>query len=131
PLQLTDLSIGDHSFEIRADDKVGNKGQMPPVFLWTITSPPPAPTPPTSTQNITTPQPSIPQNVTTNTSIGGNKNIVTNESTQIPATVLGPDTKVVSAIDGTGKAVANDGITPSSSIVFVLSASIAGIENGA
>jgi hypothetical protein len=132
PLQFTDLSIGDHSFEIRAQDKVGNKGQMPPVFLWTITSPPPAPTPtpPTSSQNITTPPPSIPQNVTTNTSIGGNKNIVGNE-TQIPATELGPDTKVVSAVDGGGKAVANGDITPSSSIVFVLSASTAGIENGA
>jgi hypothetical protein len=131
PLQLTDLSIGDHSFEIRAEDKVGNKGQMPPVFLWTIASPPPAPTPLMSTQNITTLPLSIPQNVTTNTTIGGNKNILSNESTQIPATVQGPDTKVVSAIDGAGKAVANDGITSSNSIVFVLSASIAGIENGA
>src|SRR5207342_3243394 len=115
------LSIGDHSFEIRAEDKVGNKGQMPPVFLWTITSPPPAPTPAMSSQNITTPPLSIPQNVTTNTTIGGNKNILNNKSTQIPATVLVPDTKVVSATDGAGKAVANDGITPSSSMVFVLS----------
>ncbi len=178
PLQFTDLSIGDHSFEVRAEDKVGNKGQMPPVFLWTITSPPPAPTPPPSTQNITTPStqnittpstqnittpstqnittpstqnittpstqnittpstqnittppPPIPQNVTTTRSIGGNENIVTNETTKIPATGVALDTKVVSAIDGAGKAVANDGTTSSSSIVFVLSASIAGIENG-
>ena len=193
PLQFTDLSIGDHSFEVRAEDKVGNKGQMPTVFLWTITSPPPAPTPPPSTQNITTtpstqnitttpstqnitttpstqnitttpstqnitttpstqnitttpstqnitttpstqnittPPPPIPQNVTTSRSIGGNENIVTNETTKIPATGLALDTTVVSAIDGTGKAVTNDGITSSSSIVFVLSASIAGIENG-
>jgi hypothetical protein len=151
PLQFTDLSIGGHSFEVRAEDKVGNKGQMPTAFLWTITSPPPAPTPTPSTQNITTPTPStqnitiptpsipqnitiptpsIPQNITTSRTIGGNENIVTNESTKIPATVLAPDTKVDSAIDGAGKVVANDGITSSKSIVFVLSASIAGIENG-
>jgi hypothetical protein len=167
PLQFTDLSIGDHSFEVRGEDKVGNRGQMPPTFLWTITSPPPpAPTTPSpSTQNITTPStqnittpipqnittpppipqnittpppipqnittpPPIPQNITTSGSIGGNENIVTNESTKIPATVPALDTTVVSAIDGAGKAVANDGITSSNSIVFVLSASIAGIENG-
>jgi hypothetical protein len=71
----------------------------------------------------------MPQNVTTNQSVGGNQNIVTNESSQIPSTVQPLDTKVVSAVDASGKAVANDGITPSNTIVFVLSASIAGMNN--
>jgi hypothetical protein len=87
PLQFTNLTIGAHTFEVRAEDKVGNEGQMPTAFLWTITSPPPPPTPPPSTQNITTPPPSIPQNITTSRSVGGNQNIVTNESTQIPTAV--------------------------------------------
>ncbi len=130
PLQFTKLTIGAHTFEVRAEDKVGNADQMPTVFLWTITSPPPPPTPPPSTQNITTPPPSIPQNITTGRSVGGNQNIVTNESTQLPTSVQPPDTKIVSATDGDGNAVTNDAVTPSNSITFVLSASIAGIQEG-
>jgi hypothetical protein len=102
---------------------------MPTAFLWTITSLPPPPTPPPSTQNITTPPPSIPQNITTSRPVGGNQNIVTNESTQIPTSVQPPDTKIVSATDGDGNAVTNDDVTPSNSITFVLS-SIAGIQEG-
>ncbi|HVH90156.1 MAG TPA: Ig-like domain-containing protein, partial [Candidatus Acidoferrum sp.] len=130
PLQFTNLTIGAHTFEVRAEDKVGNEGQMPTAFLWTITSLPPPPTPPPSTQNITTPPPSIPQNITTSRSVGGNQNIVTNESTQIPTAVQPPDTKIVSATDGDGNAVTNDAVTPLNSITFVLSASIAGIQEG-
>jgi hypothetical protein len=140
PLQVTNLTIGAHTFEVRAEDKVGNEGQMATAFLWTITSLPPPPTPPPSTQNITTPPPStqnittpppsIPQNITTSRSVGGNQNIVTNESMQIPTPVQPPDTKIVSATDGDGNVVTNDGLTPSNSITFVLSASIAGIQEG-
>ena len=53
---------------------------------------------------------------------------MTNETTQIPASGEAPDTKVVSGVDGSANAVANDGITPSKSITFVLSASIDGVE---
>jgi hypothetical protein len=130
PLQFTNLTIGAHTFEVRAEDKVGNEGQKPTAFLWTITSLPPPPTPPPSTQNITTAPPSIPQNITTSRSVGGNQNIVTNESMQIPTPVQPPDTKIVSVTDGDGNAVTNDGLTPSNSITFVLSASIAGIQEG-
>ena len=98
-----------------------------------ITTPPPQQLPPSVPQNITTPPPqqlppSVPENITTSPPIGANQSIVTNETTQIPASGEAPDTKVVSAVDGSANAVANDGITPSKSITFVLSASIAGIE---
>jgi hypothetical protein len=160
PFQSTGLSIGAHTLEVRAKDKVGNQGETPTVFLWTITSPPPSPppsipqnvtpptppppsipqnvTPPTPPlppsipQNVTPPTPplppSIPQNITTSPSVRGNESIVSN-GTQIPTSVQTPDTKVVSAVDGAGNAVPNDSITPSNSIIFVLSASIAGIED--
>ena len=53
---------------------------------------------------------------------------MTNETTQIPPSGEALDTKVVSAVDGSANALANDGITSSNSITFVLSASIAGVE---
>jgi hypothetical protein len=53
---------------------------------------------------------------------------VTNETTQKPPSGEAPDTKVVSAVDGSANALANDGITSSNSITFVLSALIAGVE---
>ena len=41
-----------------------------------------------------------------------------------------PDTRIISAVDGAGNAVANDGVTPSNSIVFVLSSSSDDIQQG-
>ncbi len=122
PLQFTSLSLGTHTLEVRAVDKVENAAQTSTVFLWTITTPPPPQQP---LQQLT---PSVPQNNTTSTLIGANQSIVTNETTQIPAFGEAPDTKVVSAVDGSANALANDGVTPSDSITFVLSASIAGVE---
>jgi hypothetical protein len=46
----------------------------------------------------------------------------------MPPSGEAPDTKIVSAVDGSGNALENDGITSSNSITFVLSASIAGVE---
>src|SRR6185295_18274210 len=74
PLQVNSLSLGAHTMEIRAADKIGNEGETPTVFLWSITTPPATP-PPSQTpipQNITTPpatpppsQTPIPQHITT------------------------------------------------------------------
>jgi hypothetical protein len=135
PVQFTSLSFGAHTLEVRAVDKVENVAETPTVFLWTITtpSPPPQQLPPSVPQNITTPPPqqlppSVPQNITTSPPQGANQSIVTNETTQIPPTGEAPDTKVVSAEDGSGNSLANDGITSSNSITFVLSASVAGVE---
>ena len=166
PVQFTSLSLGAHTLEVRAVDKVENAAETPTVFLWTITTPPPPQPPqqlpPSVPQNITTPvpenittpvpenittpvpenittppppqqppqqlQPSVPENITTSPPIGANQSIVTNETTRIPASGEAPDTKVVSGVDGSANAVANDGITPSKSITFVLSASIDGVE---
>ena len=41
-----------------------------------------------------------------------------------------PDTRIISAVDGNGTAVANDGVTPSNSILFVLSSSTGSIQQG-
>src|SRR5687768_6414272 len=114
PLQFTGLSLGAHTLEVRAVDKVGNAAETPTVFLWTIVTPPPQPepqpqTPPSTTQNITTP-PQQPQ-----------------PEPQIPTSSEAPDTEIVSSVDGAGNDVNNDGLTPSSSITFVLSASVAGV----
>ena len=49
PLQLNSLSLGAHTMEVRAEDKIGNEGQSPTVFLWTIASPPPTPPPASGT----------------------------------------------------------------------------------
>ncbi|MGB7936382.1 MAG: Ig-like domain-containing protein, partial [Nitrososphaeraceae archaeon] len=78
PVQFTSLSLGGHTLEVRAVDKVENAAETPTVFLWTITTPPPQQPPqqlpPSIPQNITTPPPqqlpqqlppSIPQNITT------------------------------------------------------------------
>jgi len=83
-------------------------------------------TAPTTPQNITT----TPQNITTSPFIGGNENVVTNQSTNIPSSVQPLDTSIVSAIDGKKNPVANDGITPSRTIIFVLLASNTGIVEG-
>jgi hypothetical protein len=120
PVQFTNLSLGAHTLEVRAIDKVGNAAETPTVFLWTITTPPPQPQP--------QPTPSVPQNITTSPPVGTNQSIMANETTQRPASSEAPDTKVVSAVDGSANAVANDGITSSNSITFELSALIAGLE---
>ena len=144
PLQFTGLSLGAHTLEVRAVDKVGNAAETPTVFLWTIVTPPPQPepqpqTPPSATQNITTPPqqpqpepqpqtpPSATQNITTPPSIGDNQSLIENQTTQIPTSSEAPDTEIVSSVDGAGNDVNNDGLTPSSSITFVLSASVAGV----
>jgi hypothetical protein len=121
PAQYTNLSLGAHTLEVRAVDKVENAAETPTVFLWTITTPQPQQPP----QQL---PPSVPQNITTSPPVGANQSIVTNETTQIPPSGEAPDTKVVSAVDGSANALANDGITTSNSITFVLSASIAGAE---
>jgi hypothetical protein len=41
-----------------------------------------------------------------------------------------PDTRIISAVDRNGTAVANDGVTPSNSILFVLSSSTGSIQQG-
>jgi len=64
PLQVMNLTIGAHTFEVRAEDKVGNEGQMPTAFLWTITSLPPPPTPPPPPSTPATPACSWPQPAT-------------------------------------------------------------------
>jgi hypothetical protein len=233
PLQFNFLSEGAHTLEVRAADKVGNEGQTPTVFLWTVNTTAPTtpqnittaptapqnittapttptapqnittapttptapqnittvpqnitttptapqnitttptapqnittapqnitttpttptapqnitttPTTPTAPQNITTPPttptapqnitttPTAPQNITTSPFIGGNENVVTNQSTNIPSSVQPLDTSIVSAIDGKKNPVANDGITPSRTIIFVLLASNTGIVEG-
>ena len=153
PLQLNSLSLGAHTMEIRAEDKIGNEGETPTVFLWTIASPPPTPppaqvpipqnitTPPPAQvpipQNITTPPPAqvpIPQNITTPTqtapSVSGNQSTISNATAETSTSVQQPDTRIISAVDGNGTAVANDGVTPSNSIFFVLSSSTGDIQQG-
>jgi hypothetical protein len=125
PLQFTGLSLGAHTLEVRAVDKVGNVAETPTVFLWTIVTPPPAPAPEPQPQ----PQaaPSDTQNVTSPPSIADNQTVIKNQTAQQPASGEAPDTEIVSSLDGAGNAVDNDGLTPSSSITFVLSASIGGM----
>ena len=153
PLQLNSLSLGAHTMEIRAEDKIGNKGETPMVFLWTIASPPPPPpparvpipqnitTPPPAQvpipQNITTPPPAsvpIPQNITTPTqtgpSVSRNQSTISNATAETSTPVQQPDTSIISAVDGVGTAVANDGVTPSNSIFFVMSSSTGDIQQG-
>ena len=153
PLQLNNLSLGAHTMEVRAEDKIGNEGQSPTVFLWTIASPPPTPppvqepipqnvtTPPPAQepipQNVTTPPPAqepTPQNVTTPPQtaplVSENQTTVSNATAERPKSVQQPDTMIISAVDGAGNAVANDGVTPSNSIVFVLSSSTDDIQQG-
>jgi len=62
PLRLSGLSIGPHSLEVSALDKVGNEGQTPAAFLWTITTPAPpvSPAPQAIPPNITTAAPTTP-----------------------------------------------------------------------
>ncbi|HEX6377789.1 MAG TPA: hypothetical protein VFZ60_01755, partial [Nitrososphaeraceae archaeon] len=144
PLQFTSLSLGAHTLEVRAVDKVGNAAETPTVFLWTIVTPPqPQPqtqTPPSAAENITTPPPQQPQpqpqtqtppsaaeNITMSPSIGDNQSVIENLTTTIPTSTEAPDTEIVSSVDGAGNAVNNDGLTPSNSITFVLSASGAGV----
>jgi hypothetical protein len=141
PIQFTNLSLGDHTLEVRAVDKVQNAGETPTVFLWTITTPPPQQPPqqlpPSVPLNITTPPPqqppqqlppSVPLNITTSPPGETNQSIMPNETTPLPPSGKVPDTKVVSAVDGSANTLANDGITSSNSITFVFSASIAGVE---
>ena len=78
-----------------------------------------------SITTTTTTPPSPPQNITTSPPVEANQSIVTNETTQIPS--HDARYKVVSAVDGSANALANDGITSSNSITFVLSA-FAGVE---
>ncbi|MDW0205766.1 MAG: hypothetical protein QOK54_10570, partial [Nitrososphaeraceae archaeon] len=139
PLQLNNLSLGAHTMEVRAEDKIGNEGQSPIVFLWTIASPPPTPPPAQAPipQNITTPPPAqapIPQNITTPPQtaplVSENQTTVSNATAERPKSVQQPDTRIISAVDGAGNAVANDGVTPSNSIVFVLSSSSDDIQQG-
>ncbi|MFZ0358375.1 MAG: hypothetical protein WAL53_09595, partial [Nitrososphaeraceae archaeon] len=125
PLQLNNLSLGAHTMEVRAEDKIGNEGQSPTVFLWTIAPPPPTPPPaqaPTP-QNITTPPQTAP-------SVSENQSAISNATAESPKSVQQPDTRIISAVDGAGNAVANDGVTPSNSIVFVLSSSTDDIQQG-
>jgi hypothetical protein len=121
PLQFTSLSLGAHTLEVRAVDKVGNAAETPTVFLWTVVTPPPQPQPQPQTA------PSATQNITTPPSIGDNQSVTENQTTQLPSSGEAPDTEIVSSVDGAGNAVNNDGLTPSSSITFVLSASVAGV----
>jgi len=169
PLQLNSLSLGVHTMEVRAEDKIGNEGETPTVFLWTIVSPPPTPPPaqapipqnittpppaqapipqnittpppaqvPPTPQNVTTPPPAevppTPQNVTTPPqtapSVSENQTTVSNATAERPNSAQQPDTRIISAVDGAGNAVANDGVTPSNSIVFVLSSSTDDIQQG-
>jgi hypothetical protein len=125
PLQFTSLSLGAHTLEVRAVDKVGNVAETPTVFLWTVITPPPAPAPEPQPQ----PQaaPSDTQNVTSPPSIANNQTVIENQTAQQPASGEAPNTEIVSSLDGAGNAVNNDGLTPSSSITFVLSASIGGM----
>ena len=125
--------------EVRAEDKIGNEGETPTVFLWTIASPPPTP-PPAQVpipQNITTPPPAqvpIPQNITTPTqtapSVSGNQSTISNATSETSTSVQQPDTRIISAVDRNGTAVVNDGVTPSNSISFVLSSSTGDIQQG-
>jgi hypothetical protein len=131
PLQFTSLPLGAHTLEVRAVDKVGNAAETPTVFLWTIVTPPPQPQPqqpqpqqpqqpqqrqvsPSTTQNITVPPP-----------IGDNQSME-NQTTKLPIAGQAPDTEIVSSVDGAGRSVNNDGLTQSSSITFMLSASVGG-----
>jgi hypothetical protein len=50
-----------------------------------------------------------------------------NQTTQVPTAGQTPDTEIVSSVDGAGRTVNNDGLTPSSSITFMLSGSMAGV----
>jgi hypothetical protein len=132
PLQFTSLSLGAHTLEVRAVDKVGNAAETPTVFLWTVVSPPPEPQPAPQPQPQAETKPEVPpsstQNVTAPPSIPANQSAVENQTTQAPPSGEMLDTKIVSSVDGAGNAVNNDGLTPSSSIAFVLSSSIAGEE---
>ena len=60
PVQFSNLADGSHTLEVRAEDKAGNEGPTPTVFIWTINT-----TPPDTTINSVT---------------DGNKNTVTNNS---------------------------------------------------
>jgi len=62
--------------------------------------------------------------------MGANRNIANNSANIPPITGLSPDTKIVSAVDASGNAINDDGVTQSNSIVFVLSSPIAGLETG-
>jgi hypothetical protein len=134
PLQFTGLSLGAHTLEVRAVDKVGNAAETPTVFLWTVVPPPPEPQPDPQPQPqaepLAKPQSQVPpsstQNVTTPPSTAANQSAVENQTSQAPPSGEAPDTRIVSSVDGAGNAVSNDGLTPSSSITFVLSSTIAG-----
>src|ERR1044071_9078954 len=143
PLQVNSLSLGAHTMEIRAEDKIRNEGETPTVFLWTITSPPATPPPAQIPipQNITTPpatpppaQIPIPQNLTTppqiTPSIGGNQSTKSNLTAETSGPVQQPDTRIISAVDGSGTAIATDGVTSSNSIFFILSSSTGDIQKG-
>ena len=41
PANLVGLTVGQHTFEVRAVDQAGNKDQSPAAYTWTIEAPPP------------------------------------------------------------------------------------------
>ena len=57
--------------------------------------------------------------------IGDNQSMA-NQTTQVPIAGQAPDTEIVSSVDGAGRSVNNDGLTQSSSITLMLSASVGG-----
>jgi hypothetical protein len=130
PLHFTSLALGAHTLEVRAVDKVGNAAETPTVFLWTIITPPPSPPPAPEPEPQPQSQvpPSATQNVTTQPPMAANQSVIENQTLRQPTSGEAPDTEIVSSVDGAGNAVNNDGLTPSSSITFVLSASISGVE---
>jgi len=119
PQSYSGLSLGDHTFQVRAADRAGNIDASPATVTWTISAPTATPThTPTNTPTATptnTPVPptATPTNTATNTPVPPTAtptNTATN--TPVPPTATATATNTFTPVPPTATATATSTFTP-------------------